>query len=144
MKILFLDFDGPLNIWPNPSRTGTFHKPACMNLEMLLNRVPGLKVVVSSSWRTFGLAAVKDILKSNGIDPRKVIDVTGDENSVDPNNRRGHQVECWLKRHPEVQQFAIVDDDAHFTTLKNKLVKTNRYIGLTQANVEKLIELLDG
>lgn len=142
MKVLFLDFDGVLNVWPNPSRSGDFHKPSCVNLELLLSRVPDLKIVISSSWRTYGLAACRDILKSNGIDPRRVIDVNGDEQSPVDSNHRGYQVDAWLKRHPEVKKFAIVDDQSDFHQ-KHRLVKTNKYVGLTQANVESLIKLLE-
>lgn len=143
MKILFLDFDGVLNLYPNPSRNGSFHKEACINLEMLLNRVFDLKIVVSSSWRTYGLDAVKDILRSNGIDPRRIIDITGHEEAKDSKDHRGFQVESWLKRHPKVKDFAIVDDNNDFRPLHNKLVQTKPTIGLTQANVEKILELLE-
>lgn len=143
MKVLFLDFDGVLNVYPSPSRSGNFHKPSCINLEMLLNRIPDLKIVVSSSWRTYGLEAVRDVLKSNGIDPRKVLDVTGHEESPDKRDHRGFQVESWLKRHPKVKLFAIVDDNSDFVPLRDKLVLTNKMIGLTQANVEKLMEILN-
>lgn len=148
MRVLFLDFDGVLNLFPKPSRSGAFHKAACVNLEMLLNKVPDLKIVVSSSWRAFGYDAVKDILKSNGIDPRRVLDVLGDEkDEKNPNahkgNHRGHQVECWLKKHPKVQSFAIIDDESDFEGFKGKMVKTNKFAGLTQANVERLMEILE-
>lgn len=142
MKVLFLDFDGVLNLYPAPSRSGNFHKTCCINLEMLLNKVPELKIVVSSSWRTYGLDAVKDILKSNGIDPRRVIDVTGHEESPDSRDHRGFQVEEWLKRHPKVNSFAIVDDNSDFKPLHDKLVQTQRTMGLTQINVEKILEIL--
>lgn len=145
MKVLFLDFDGVLNIWPNPGRNGEFHKPACINLEFLLNKVPDLKIVVSSSWRAFGYEAVRDVLKSNGIDPRKVIDITGDEVSPsDGKKDRDYQIECWLKKHPEVKKFAVVDDESYDMALvANKMVKTDRYVGLTQAAVERLIHILE-
>jgi hypothetical protein len=142
MKVLFLDFDGVLNVYPSPSRNGDFHKSACINLEMLLNRVPELKIVVSSSWRTYGLEAIKDILKANGIDPRRILDVTGHEKSPDERDHRGYQVECWLKRHPKVKHFAIVDDHDDFIPLHDKLVQTKPSIGLSQANVERLLEIL--
>ena len=142
MKVLFLDFDGVLNLYPSPSRNGSFDKTCCINLEMLLNRLTDLKIVVSSSWRTYGLDAVKDVLKSNGIDPRRVIDITGHEESKDDRDHRGFQVESWLKRHPKVKQFAIVDDNNDFKPLHDKLVQTNKTVGLSQANVEKLLEIL--
>lgn len=142
MKVLFLDFDGVLNLYPNPSRSGDFHKPSCINLEMLLNKIPDLKIVVSSSWRTYGLEAVRDVLKSNGIDPRRVIDITGHEESKDTRDHRGFQVESWLKRHPKVKSFAIIDDNSDFKPLHDNLVQTNKNSGLTQSNVEKLLEIL--
>jgi len=143
MKVLFLDIDGVLNLWPAPTRSGVFHKPSCINLEYLLTKVPDLKIVMSSAWRLLHtLEELKDILKSNGIDPRRLIGVTGTEQSPNSDDRRGFQIECWLKRHPKVKTFAIVDDETDMGSLKNKLVKTDRYVGLTQSNVEKLIELL--
>jgi len=142
MKVLFLDFDGVLNLFPSPSRSGSFDKEACINLEMLLNRVPDLKIVVSSSWRTYGLDAIRDILKSNGIDPRRVLDITGHEESKDERDHRGFQVENWLKKHPKVKQYAIVDDHADFVPLKSKLVQTKPTLGLTQDIAERLLEIL--
>lgn len=142
MKVLFLDFDGVLNLYPNPSRNGDLYKPACINLELLMKKVPKLKIVVSSSWRTMGLDAIKDILKSNGIDHRRVIDVTGHEQSTDESDHRGYQVECWLKRHPSVTDYAIVDDQDDFAPLKDSLVQTEKTVGLTQANVEKILRVL--
>ena len=143
MKVLFLDFDGVLNLIPTSSNDGKFYKPAMINLEFLLNKIPDLRIVVSSTWRRNGLESVKEILKENGIDPRKVIDITGHEKSSDDRDHRGYQVECWLKRNPEVKRFAIVDDQTDFVPLKHKLVKTSSHRGLTQANVEKLIGILD-
>jgi hypothetical protein len=91
----------------------------------------------------FGYEAVRDILKANGIDPRKVIGITGDEEEGGKNNR-GYQIECWLKKHPEVKKFAVVDDESYDMKLvSSRLVKTDRYVGLTQANVERLIQLLE-
>jgi len=144
MKVLFLDFDGVLNIWPAPSRSGIFHKPSCTNLEYLIGEVPELRIVISSAWRMLHtLEELKRILKSNSIDSSRVIGVTGNEQSPNSNEHRGFQIECWLKRHPNVKTFAIVDDETDMGALKSKLVKTDRFIGLTQENVEKLLEVLE-
>lgn len=143
MKILFLDIDGVLNLIPKSSNDGKFYKPAMINLEYLLNKVPDLRIVVSSAWRHNGLDSVRETLKYNGVDPRRVIDITGDEKSTDNRDHRGYQVECWLKRHPEITHFAIVDDRTDFVPLKHKLVKTSSYEGLTQAKVEKILSVLE-
>lgn len=143
MKVLFLDFDGVLNINSKIQEKGKFYKPAVINLEYLLNKIPELRIVVSSSWRHKGIDQVRDMLKENGIDPRRVVDITGNEQSKDERDHRGFQVECWLKKHPEVKNFAILDDNSDFVPLKNKLVKTNSYEGLTQRKVEELIDALN-
>jgi histidinol phosphatase-like enzyme len=53
VKILFLDIDGVLNRVPTSTQDGKFYKPALINLEYLLNKVPDLKIVVSSAWRNW-------------------------------------------------------------------------------------------
>lgn len=143
MKVLFLDFDGVLNLWPKPSRDGKFDKKSCINLEFLLNKVPDLNVVVSSAWRSKGLESVRETLKENGIDPRRVIDITGHEQTPDAKSHRGHQVQCWLDRHPDVKRFVVFDDESDFENMKDKLVRITRFVGLTQANVEKAIRILE-
>lgn len=143
MKVLFLDFDGVLNLWPSPQRDGKFDKEACINLEYLLIKVPDLKIVVSSAWRIWGLDSVRETLKQNGIDPRKVIDITGDEQTEDKKSHRGYQVQCWLDKHKEVTHFVVFDDESDFDNMKDKLVRIARFKGITQANVEKAIEILE-
>lgn len=143
MRVLFLDFDGVLKLWPNINMSKVFDKQACINLEMLLSKVPDLKIVVSSAWRVDGLESVTEVLKSNGIDPRRVLDITGHEQSGHDSDHRGFQIECWLKVHPAVKQFVILDDESDMGQLKTKLVKTDRYTGLTQANVEKALKILE-
>lgn len=143
MKVLFLDIDGVLNIANGVYERGKLYKPAVINLEYLLNKIPELKIVISSSWRHKGIDEVRNMLKESGIDPRKIIDITGNEQSEDERDHRGFQVECWLKKHPEVKNFAILDDQSDFVPLKNKLVKTNSYEGLTQRKVEELIDILN-
>jgi hypothetical protein len=138
MKVLFLDFDGVINPHSHRADSAMFSKAACKNLNLLLKKVPELKIVVSSSWRIHGLSAVKDILKSNGIDVKRVIDITGDEKGI-----RGNQIKAWLDRHKKVSNFAILDDDSDMGELAPRLVKTNGFVGLTESEVNKVVELLD-
>lgn len=146
MKILMLDFDGVLNTTPrtahNPeSSKGKFYRPAVINLEYLLNKIPELKIVVSSHWRCLGLEKVREIMKENGIDSNRVLDITGNEKC--DGREREFQIAHWLAEHSEVDKFVIFDDDKDFNALKPKLVKINPSVGLTQANVEKAMEILD-
>lgn len=143
MKILFLDFDGVLNLSSQKGVDASFDRVSMVNLEFILNKEPNLKIVVSSAWRHKGIEAVREVLKNNGLDPRKVIDVTGEEQSEDERDHRGYQVECWLKNHPEVKSFAILDDKDDFVPLKHKLIRTKNKSGLTQSKAEKVLEILN-
>jgi hypothetical protein len=143
MKILFLDWDGVLNTTPklahNPEDV-KFYRLAIINLEYLLNKIPDLKIVVSSYWRYLGLEKVKEIMKKNSVDPRRITDITGQEKA--DGREREYQIAHWLAEHPEVEKFVIFDDDKEFNALKPKLVKINPSTGLNQANVEKAMEIL--
>lgn len=138
MKVLFLDFDGVINTFRNSNEDGEiFSAVCCKNLNKLLSEVPDLKIVVSSSWRHGGLEYVKKVLKKNNIDNSRVIDITGVEHG-----NRGNQIKCWLDRHKDVKQFVILDDDADMEPVKDRLIKTSSYIGLTTDQVEKAIKML--
>jgi hypothetical protein len=139
MKVLFLDFDGVLN---NHKSTvlddgEIFSKAACKNLRHLMREEPDLLIVVSSSWRHGGLPYVRHVLEKNGINKDKVIGITG----IEPGNR-GHQIKCFLDKHPEITSFIIFDDENDMEPLIDKLIKTSSYIGLTSEHVEKAIKLL--
>jgi len=143
MKILFLDFDGVINPLLNFSGTGDFSKIACSHIQMMLTKVPDLRIVVSSSWRTYGLPACRDILKRNGIDSTKVIDTTEGPKEKHGNKfERDHHVANWLKAHPEIDSFVIIDDEAEFPDFKHKYVKPNAYVGFTQRDMEKALSIL--
>jgi hypothetical protein len=134
MKVIFLDFDGVLI--PGDG-SFAFSKTACKNLNSLLKQVPDLKIVISSSWRSAGIESVKKTLSNNSIDASRVIGATGDEKG-----ERGVQVQAWLDRHPEVAHFVCLDDNTDFSNMMDHLVKTNRSVGLTEADVKKALDIL--
>lgn len=134
MKILMLDIDGV--IWSY--RTYQFSSEACKNLNDLLEQESDLKIVVSSSWRKLGRDQVERALNKNGIDPTRVYDMTGNE----PEGR-GEQIQAWLDRNPGVTSFVILDDEtSDMTKLLDRVVKPDRYIGLTSADVHKALDIL--
>lgn len=137
MKVLFLDFDGVLNNFTQRNFGEQFSPGACKNLNSLMRRVPDLKIVISSAWRMHGMEYCKAVLKKNGIDSERVIDITGNEHGI-----RGHQIQCWLDRNPGVKAFAIIDDESDMGELMNKLVKTSSFIGLTEKEVSLAVGLL--
>jgi hypothetical protein len=104
MKILFLDIDGVLN----STRTANPRKLPYIVEQNLLTRFKtilkrtGAKVVLSSTWRydPAGLFSAKH----HGI---PFIGVTPDM----PRRPRRDEILAWLKKHPKVTRFAVIDDD---------------------------------
>ena len=140
MKILFLDFDGVLNnhrnVDPDPE---IFSPAACDNLRKLLDDEPDLRIVVSSAWRHGGKEYVRKVLSKNGIPRSKVVGITGNDPGV-----RGAQIKAWLDAHDEldIESFVIIDDESDMEPLKDRLVKTQSYVGLTSKDVEDAKKIL--
>lgn len=139
MKILFLDIDGVLN------SAQTFedkHRHDAIDTTMVerINKVveqTECKIVISSTWRIlWTLGELSHILRLHGL--RDV--VIGETPDL---GRRDVEILAWLEEHPEVQQFAVVDDDAHdLTKVSHRLVQTSFYTGILDEHTDKLIELL--
>ena len=125
MKVLFLDIDGVLN----SARTavafnGYPHKFTPDHLQMFdtvsVNLIRGLcakggvSVVVSSAWRySHGWDEIGRALELPTMDQTPSLCGT-----------RGDEIADWLRRHPEVEQYAIVDDD--LTANPCKQVRRNK------------------
>lgn len=112
MKIIFLDIDGVLNStktciafggYPNElEHKGAFDWVAIKLLQRLCDS-EGIQIVLSSTWRRFyELKDIADALDLPIID--KTIYLGGDA--------RGEEIKEWLIRHPDVEMYAIIDDDS--------------------------------
>lgn len=140
MKIIFLDFDGVIHPISYHHSSSGFSKAACANVQSILTKDPSVRLVISSAWRRNGLKFCQEILKDHGIDSTKVIDVTDGEGGWVPEHRE-EQISRWLKDHPEVKDFAVLDDFP-LPKFKDKYIKINAYIGLTQKDAEIVSALL--
>lgn len=56
---------------------------------------------------------------------------------------REREVMLYLATHPEVEQFAIVDDYFVFPKLRKHFVRTNDHFGITEVDAQRLIEILN-
>lgn len=104
MKIIFLDIDGVLNCdrTPNPRDFPYIvDKKLLARFRKLLERT-GAKVVLTSSWRCdpAGLFAARHW----GI---PFTDVCPDR----PRSSRRNELRAWLKAHPRVTRFIVLDDE---------------------------------
>lgn len=110
---------------------------ACSNLQYLLDEIPELRIVISSTWRVYGEAYCKRVLKKNGVDSSRVIGITpyyghtADGQKSGMSRVRGNQIQAWLNEHRElnVTRFAIVDDDSDMDHLEDFLFQTSTRMG---------------
>lgn len=105
-------------------------------LNYLLSQT-GAKIVVSSSWRSD--SALQEIFAIVGIPA--YIDIT----PYCESRHRGTEIKMWLDKHPEVENYVILDDDNDM--LDEQL---DHYIqtdwmkrGLNDENVEQTIKILN-
>jgi len=112
MKILFLDVDGVLNImgasYNSHSYTNLGNDPIekhlMVRLEFLLERIPDLYIVISSSWLEpqLKLKLAKYRFKYTdrmiGRTPRG-------------KHTRGEQIADWLHEHTDISDYIVIDDE---------------------------------
>jgi len=147
MNILFLDVDGVLNndncwlrkdvndiVFIKGFRNEAFSKTALESLQQILEKF-NCKIVVSSSWRHYDsdLKTLGKALESIG---HEIFDITPDFRVYSNNERcRGHEIEDWICRHPEVENFVILDDDRDIGPVMKHLLKTKTSLGLQPHHV---------
>jgi HAD domain in Swiss Army Knife RNA repair proteins len=148
-RILFLDVDGVLNsrrseiaytagVMPStPGLPPHFNDIDWVAVGMILTLCKRLSVeiVVSSSWReTFKHEDLARMFKL------PIIDAIDNEAGT-----RGDQIQRWLNAHPEVEQYAIVDDNSGMlASQQDHFVQTDWDEGLTYKECARLRDILQG
>lgn len=167
MRVIFLDIDGVLNHCNTrhnvaPTAAEPLPIPIAPECMVRLNRLvaeTAAKIVISSSWRTFapwrdlGPALVRHGLCADviGATPDLPNDGTWLANweirkgapFAFERLERGWEIAEWLAAHPEVTQFAILDDCSDMDVLKPWLVLTHPNDGLDDPDVERAKWLLE-
>jgi hypothetical protein len=150
MRILFLDVDGVLNhrevfVPGDPA-------PLCRDALAQLKRVvdeTSCRIVLSSTWRGVPRLVDRlpdDLVRNHFHGDWRTIEIRHGitKGGVYLPTKRGEEVDEWLGRHPEIERYAIVDDDSDF--LEHQLpffVKTSfDGGGLTDAHADELIEIM--
>ena len=166
-RVLFLDFDGVLNTESHQQMLRLEGKPswddfgqlfdpkAVENLKMILDAVPDVLLVISSSWKLEGLDRMNALWAARGL-PGTIHGVTPDYvpdlldiNLNDPNNitmlaGKGNEVKEWLSRYsPDGCKYVIVDDVPDFLPEQEAfLVCTDPRTGITHNDAVRVISLL--
>jgi hypothetical protein len=136
VKVIFLDIDGVLNCrkTPNPRKLPYIADPKLLKRFKRLVERTGAKVVLASTWRydPAGLFSARHW----GI---PFMDVIPDM----PKKPRRNEILAWLKAHPRVKRFVIIDnedDELDGMPLFQPLPST----GLTQDVCNGVARFLDG
>lgn len=137
-KALFLDVDGVLNSeewFSNPGRSNLDLDPAAVALVLDVLENTGALLVLSSTWRLVDLCV--EALCKRGL---PIADKTP---RIDTNNR-GEEIRAWLTVHPNVTQFAILDDDddAGDCGLREHFIQTSWKTGIQVEHAVQAIRLL--
>lgn len=163
-KILFLDIDGVLNTkwWytqmdrntPKDKYGYAFDPNAVANLKKILDET-GSDVVISSSWKCFGLSELEEMWQERGL-PGRVIDITpnsvSDEMLLTANldefemtHIRGCEIKEWLETKGKgVSSNVIIDDMDNFLPEQQPhFVRTDPDEGITEGNAVQAIMILN-
>lgn len=150
MKVLFLDIDGVLNNSQfNPAAESSTLDPAAVARLNQVVRSTGAKLVLSSSWRylilegAMTLQGFEYLLRSHGLDKGCLLDHTGADQAADVFAGRAAQIQRWLAQHPEVADWAAIDDAAlALGPLGWRQVKTDGTVGISDADAAQLVAIL--
>ena len=150
MKVIFLDFDGPIiPLMSHTHRRSAREKawPPCVPALNRITETTGSKIVVSSSWRRqgdIGLIWLRRLLRDWGV-TGKVIGVTPEMSTMTgtlwKSRERGHEIQAWLNENP-VERFLIFDDDEDMVHLDPYLIRTPFETGITENHADKAIQML--
>lgn len=153
-KVLFLDIDGVLAT--QGVRYNHFD-PACVaELNWVFEAVPGLKLVLSSTWRLgLPVSAIRKMMY-NGFGPCRDRGTVAQENGVLRDAiigatpriydvPRGAEIQEWFEQVAgmiEVEAFVILDDDSDMEPYMANLVQTDPYTGMSREHADEVIARL--
>lgn len=152
MKIVFLDFDGPIiPLQSHKEKMGSGKAaqawPPCVAALNRITETTGAKIVVSSTWRADGITRTRERLKEWGVTAPCIgltpyMDERDTETGLWVSHPRGHEIQKFLDDCATVKSFVIIDDDRDMEHLLPRLVHTPFDIGLTEAHADRAIAML--
>lgn len=144
MKVIFLDFDGVVNNWEH------FNEIDYNNVKFLLEiiKVTGAKVIATTS-NKYSFQRNPDINYRDTNYFRYVtglMDIGVEIFDVTPYVEGNRELEIceYLKIHPDIEQFLILDDDYIMDSLIEHQVFLDLYNGICAEHVKPSIDILNG
>jgi len=158
-RVLFLDIDGVLvtgsflrgvTAAANSSDVAVEEHLIDLFKASLLNDlsdIPGLSIVLTSSWRMHGPTPEQILLDALDIpfhpDWRTTLDTPSDRSFK--STLRGWQIDQWLRAHHDVKKWAILDDQSDMLPKQRpNFVQTDFEIGLMPQHIPMLRDILEG
>ena len=171
-RYLFLDIDGVLNTMrysnflidhdeDDTDEDGALFDPeAVTNLGTIINKIPDVKIIISSTWRFKGWDWMNRLWKKRqipgniygftpGLEFTRFIDIIHQKysESVYPYGTRGLEIGEWLRlyasKNPMQYSYVILDDCDDFPSFYQKhVVLTDPILGITKETVVQVIEKL--
>jgi hypothetical protein len=148
MKIIFLDFDGVLQINRSRSKpyqpgSPTFDRESVSNLNRLIE-LTDAKIVVSSSWRLDSDLPLQRLLEFEGVKG----EVVGQTPYLGLGyHGRGAEIYAFLREdNLPIEHFVILDDDIEHDIadyFPNSLVRTDMASGFDKAAFKQALEILN-
>lgn len=145
MRVLFLDIDGVLNSVALMLRggwkagTNSLDAEALQRLERIMTE-SGCVVVITSVWRKrLPLTKIHRIFVENGFSSEMTLRIIGTTGDLGKSRCRGQEVDAWLKAQGPLS-FVILDDDSDFEPHLDRLVLVDNRTGLTDQDVERVLE----
>lgn len=162
MKIITLDCDGVLNnhTWNMEAASNTIDPDKMARINYIL-RETAAKIVLSSAWRylihrgEMNLKGLDWLFRSHGMIAGSIIDITRKDGVCQAAfdrgqpwihvNERGQQIADWLADHPEIETYCVIDDmDLGISELHgSNFVQTDGKVGITDSDVERVLEILN-
>lgn len=135
-NIMFLDYDGVINIEPN-NFEGYFENPEAIYYISRLCLEYDFQIIVTSSWRRH--PEYKNFLYNSGLDSKVKI-IGGTDLSF---KGRQFEISKYLEDHPEIEKFIIIDD-ANFTgSLYKHLIQTAFKKGFNKNKYEEAVDKIN-
>ena len=167
-KVIFLDIDGVLTptmynnalykMWKNNNECksrddfGDYFSPWAVDYLYKIINDTSAKIVISSTWRMSGLKHMREMWEYRRL-PGDVISITPECTEVIKNGNdmiyydsvcRGHEINMWMEMRNFTGNYVIIDDTPDMLLDQEPFfVKTNDRIGLTLADANKCIEILN-
>lgn len=155
VKLIFLDIDGVLVNRDSFRLPRTAHggykatfctaHPSCVEQLNRIVEATGARVVLSSVWRLHGVRVMREVFAKWGVNA-KIVGRTPDLRSTAETIltvQRGDEINAWLSKREGVDRFVIIDDDADMNGLSDRLVQTQFEPGLTVADADRVIAMLN-